>query len=293
MPVSEIVNRNAPGTEEPASGVTRRATSPDSVNLIALPSKLSSTCRSRVGSPTRSVGTSGAISHTRARPFSWARTATISVTFSSRSFSENPVRSSSSCEASTLERSRMSLMRFSRLSPARRKICTYLSCSGERGGLREQVRDADDRIHRRSDFMAHARQKIRLGLARALGHGLGLLQFRLHPLALGDVARRGEDALQRAAPVVKGGRVVGHHRLLPVAGARRQLVVGDLLFAQHELDPRFGPLRIGEVALEWRADQLVARAAGSASICLLTSVMMPEGSVVISASMLDSISERV
>ena len=30
-----------------------------------------------------------------------------------------------------------------------------------------------------------------------------------------------------------------------------------------------------------------------ASICLLTSVMMPEGSVVIRASMFDSISERV
>jgi hypothetical protein len=45
---------------------------------------------------------------------------------------------------------------------------------GERG-LREQVRDAHDRIHRRSDFMTHARQKIRLGPARALGRGLGLL----------------------------------------------------------------------------------------------------------------------
>ena len=82
MPVSETVNRNAVGTEESASGATRRATSPDSVNLIALPSKLSSTCRSRVGSPTRSVGTFGAISHTKASPFSWARPATISVTFS-------------------------------------------------------------------------------------------------------------------------------------------------------------------------------------------------------------------
>jgi hypothetical protein len=37
--------------------------------------------------------------------------ATISVTFL-QSFNENPVRSSSSCEASTLERSRMSLMRL-------------------------------------------------------------------------------------------------------------------------------------------------------------------------------------
>ena len=233
MPVSEIVNRNAVGTDESASGATRSDTSPDSVNLIALPSRLSSTCRSRVGSPTRSVGTSGAISQTSARPFSWARTATISVTFSRRSLSENPVRSSSSCEASTLERSRMSLIRFSRLSPARRKICTYLSCSGDERGLREQVGDAHDRVHRRSDFVAHAGQEIRLGPAGALGGGLGLLQLCLDPLALGDVARRGEHALQRAVAVVEGGRVVGHHGLLAVAGARGQLVVGDLLFAQH------------------------------------------------------------
>ena len=50
--------------------------------------------------------------------------------------------------------------------------------------------------------------------------------------------------------------------MLAVAGARRQLVVGDLLLAQHELDCRFRPLRIGEVLLKRRADQLVARAAG-------------------------------
>ena len=31
---------------------------------------------------------------------------------------------------------------------------------------------------------------------------------------------------------------------------------------QHQLDGRLGPLRIGEVVLERRADQLVARAAG-------------------------------
>ena len=35
-----------------------------------------------------------------------------------------------------------------------------------------------------------------------------------------------------------------------------------LLLAQHQLDARLGPLRIGEVVLERRADQLVARAAG-------------------------------
>src|ERR1035441_624140 len=45
-------------------------------------------------------------------------------------------------------------------------------------GLREQVGDTHDRIHRRSDLVTHARQKIRFGPARALGGGLGLLQFR-------------------------------------------------------------------------------------------------------------------
>ncbi len=141
--------------------------------------------------------------------------------------------------------------------------------------------------------MAHAGQKVRLGAAGALGHGLGLFQLHLHPLALGHIARRGEDALQLAVPVVKGGGVVGDHGLLAVAGPRRQLIVGDRFFAEHALDARFGPFRIGEVVLEGRADQFVTGAAGERSICLLTSEMMPEGSVVMSASMLDSISERV
>ncbi len=133
---------------------------------------------------------------------------------------------------------------------------------GSQWRLLQEIGHADDRIQRCSDLVTHAGEKVRLGLARGLGHGLGLLQFGLDPLTLRDVARRREDALQRTVPVVKGGRVIGHHRLLPIAGARRQLVVGDLLFPQHELDPRLGPLRIGEVALEWRADQFIAGAAG-------------------------------
>jgi hypothetical protein len=87
-------------------------------------------------------------------------------------------------------------------------------------------------------------------------------RMSLMALALGDVARGGEHALQLAVAVVEGGRVVGDHGLLAVAGARGQLVVGDLLLAQHPLDAGLGALRIGEVVLERRADQLVARAAG-------------------------------
>ena len=130
MPVSVTVNRRAVGTAASSSRSTFRETSPVAVNLIALPSKLSSTWRSRVGSPTRSLRTLGAISQIKVSPFSRALGATISMTFSKWSLSENPVCSRSSCDASTLERSRMSLIKLSKLSPERRNIWTYLSCSG-------------------------------------------------------------------------------------------------------------------------------------------------------------------
>jgi hypothetical protein len=164
---------------------------------------------------------------------------------------------------------------------------------GGQGRLREEVGDAHDRVHRRADLVAHAREEIGLALARALGDGLGLLQLGLDALALGHVARGGEDALQRAAAVVECGRVVRHDRFLPVARAGGQLVVGDLLLGQHQLDRGLGPFRVGEVALERRPISSSRVQPVSASICLLTSVMIPEGSVVMIASMLDSISERV
>ena len=137
-----------------------------------------------------------------------------------------------------------------------------------RGGL-HQLGEAEDRVERAAQLMAHAGKEIRFGEVGLFRRGLGALQLDvrflqrlLEALALGDVARGGEHALQLPVPVVEGGRVVGHHGFLAVPGARGEFVVGDLLFAQHQLDGGFGPLRIGEVVLERRADQLVARAAG-------------------------------
>ena len=114
----------------------------------------------------------------------------------------------------------------------------------------------------RPQLVGHVGEELRLHPARVFELDVLLLQRLLEALALGHVARRGEHALQPAVAVVEGGRVVGHHRLLAVPGARGELVVGDLAFGQHALDARLGPLRIGEVVLERRADQLVARAAG-------------------------------
>ena len=133
----------------------------------------------------------------------------------------------------------------------------------------DQLGETEDRIERRAQLMAHAGQEIRFREVGLFRRGLGALQFDvvflqrlLEAFALGDVARRGEHALQLPVAVVEGGRVVGDHGFLAVPGARGELVVGDLASAQHPLDARLGPLRIGEVVLERRADQLIARAAG-------------------------------
>ena len=43
---------------------------------------------------------------------------------------------------------------------------------------------------------------------------------------------------------------------------RGELVVGNILFAQHQLDACLGSFLIGKIIMERRTDQLVARAAG-------------------------------
>ncbi len=113
-------------TLTPFPTVTRRTTSPDIVNLSALPTRFRRICRRRCGSPTRSRGTS-------AMTLSWAVMATISEVFSMSSTRSNSTCSSVRLRASTLDKSRISLTRVRRLSPARLKIRTYSCCSFVRG----------------------------------------------------------------------------------------------------------------------------------------------------------------
>ena len=87
----------------------------------------------------------------------------------------------------------------------------------------DELGEAEDRIERRAQLMAHAGKEIRFREVGLFRRGLGslqldviLLQRLLEALALGDVARRGEHALQLPVAVVEGGRVVGHHGFLAV-----------------------------------------------------------------------------
>ena len=145
------------------------------------------------------------------------------------------------------------------------------------------VRSSCDIVARNSDF-------IRLACSSSMFFSCSVAFERLRSV---DVARRGEHALQLVVAVVEGGGVVRDHRLLAVLGAHRQLVVAHLVLGEDPLDRRVGrggsvkKLRQGAPISSSRVRPV------SAIICWLTSEMMPCGSVIISASMFDSISERV
>ncbi len=96
-------------TPRPARRVT--ATSPRSVNLTALPSRLMSTWRSRPGSPRSADGTSGSTSAVSSRPLACGLQRRAGRRCPRRSLRRSKSRiSSSSLPASILEKSRMSLM---------------------------------------------------------------------------------------------------------------------------------------------------------------------------------------
>jgi hypothetical protein len=120
-----------------------------------------------------------------------------------------------------------------------------------------------------------------------------LLEHLLEALPFGDVACRSKHPLERPVTVVERGRVVGHDGPRVVPGLRGELVVSDGALGQHPLDAGPGPVRIRKLSLNGEPISSSRVQPVNASICRLTSVMIPRGSVVINASTLDSMSERV
>ncbi len=92
---------------------------------------------------------------------------------------------------------------------------------GTMGGAAQQISEPDNRIHRRSDLVAHIREKCALGLRRGLGRlfgggklarangnhpfEIGAVEFQFHfrPPALGDVGGDGPDAADEAASIAQ------------------------------------------------------------------------------------------
>ena len=126
----------------------------------------------------------------------------------------------------------------------------------------EHLGEADDGVEGRPQLVGHVGEELGLHPARSFELDVLPLQRLFEAFQLRHVTRRREDALQSAVAIVKCGRVVRHHRERAVSSPRRELVVGEFALVQHAVDARLGAPGIGEVVLERRSDEFVARTPG-------------------------------
>ena len=169
MPVSVTRNRRVTSSAVSRSTATSRITSPLSVNLIAFPTRLRITCRSRPGSPTTASGTSGAMRHASSSPF---------LGGAGRQQLDAVFHRVAEVERCPIEREAPGVdlrhvedvvddrqQRLGGLS-GRADVVALLS---REPGVEREVRHADDRVHRRADLVAHVRQELAFGHRRLLG----------------------------------------------------------------------------------------------------------------------------
>ena len=123
LPVSLTETCTSTSSAPRSCAWARTTISPRSVNLMALPTRFTSTCFMRTGSPITRSGTSCRTSQTSSSPFWCARSATVRSAESSSPRSSNPEESRSSRPASILEKSRMSLITESSVSAEERAVC--------------------------------------------------------------------------------------------------------------------------------------------------------------------------
>ncbi len=105
-------------------------------------------------------------------------------------------------------------------------------------------------------------QRVGGGLDQGPVVGLVLGQLALQPGLLGNVPRRGEDALHPALGRAEHRRVERHRRLAAALVLEHQFVVGHHAAGQCLLHARVSLARVGEILVEDRADEfsaLVAR----------------------------------
>ena len=183
---------------------TRRATttSPRSVNLMALPTRLTSTWRSRPASPTSASGTSGVdvadqLQALRVGPHGQGPQGVADRVRAG----ENSAGSSSSLPASILEKSSMSLMIAEQAVGRRLDRLEILRCSCAEGGVQGQLGHAEDRVHRRADLVADVGQELVLGPVGRLGRLLRPAQFRLRAACARRCPRRSRSCRRAARRV--------------------------------------------------------------------------------------------
>ena len=152
----------------PLARVARTSTAPPAgANFTAFESRLKMTCLMRRSSPATTSTSRFACERHLNTVLSSLAPAPSTTPRSSASWSENGATSSSTCPASTLERSRTSLMSERRWLAEERMSSRY-SCllrvhlAGH--PLAQHLREADDRVQRRPQLVRHVGQESDLCL---------------------------------------------------------------------------------------------------------------------------------
>ena len=130
MPVSATQILSATSFSERSCRSTDIVTFPSSVNLSAFPTRFTSTCLSRAGSPTTHSGISDAIRQLIPTFLSRARKENICCTSSMICAGRNSSDANSSLPASILEKSKISLRTPSRCLAEYPAIPRISACSG-------------------------------------------------------------------------------------------------------------------------------------------------------------------
>ena len=131
-PVSETLKRMVTWSASSFSRMARIITSPFSVNLMALPARLTIIWRRRPGSPHSSEGTSECIIQRYSSSFSWAFHASTSPISSKVVLKSKSIISRSTFPASIFDRSRISFIIDKRPSALRFMEVAYSCCSDVR-----------------------------------------------------------------------------------------------------------------------------------------------------------------
>ena len=201
IPVSRTAKRS--GTRSPSggpAGLTVRATSPCSVNLTALASRFASTWRSRVTSPSTTVGTPGSISPVRSSALPPAAAATRSRAVSTHVAQRERLVLQLELPGLDLAEVQDVVDDDEQGVAAAADRLDVVALLVVQRGVEQEPGHPDDGVHRRPDLVRHGGEEGRLRLVGRLGLAAGVVGL---PLAQGDglaLARQGRAELVQPGP---------------------------------------------------------------------------------------------
>ena len=195
---------------------------------MALPTRLSSTWRSRPASPTRASGTSGCTWQISSSPLLWARTASARSVSPDRRPQREVGRVQLQLAGRDLREVEQVVDDAEQVVGRRLDRLQALPLVVGQRRVEDQLGHAEDGVHGRANLVADVGQELVLGPVRRLRRLLGLARLLLQPFAFGDVLedRDGVSGIARRVALERDGHVDPDRRAILADVAFLQRVAG-------------------------------------------------------------------